>query len=325
MTHDKQLETPPRGEVILYRSRNADITVEVRAEDGNVWLNRQQLSALFSRDVKTIGKHVNNALQEELCDIPTVAKFATVQKEGTREVVRQVEYYNIDMILSVGYRVKSTEGVYFRRWANTVLKNFLLKGAAINHKRLKELNKTIEILARSESPEISGISSVLQQYARGLTCLDDYDHKRLKKTSRPAKEKWRLTYDKARQLVDSMRFGAKSELFGREKDNLFKSALGTIYQTFGEEELYPSVQEKAANLLYLVVKNHAFIDGNKRIAAALFVYFLDKNNALRTKSGELLISNNALAAMTLMIALSQAEEKETMCLIVMNMLETPEN
>ena len=311
---------PPKAEVVLYHAQNAEVTVEVRTDGDTVWLNRQQLAELFGRDVKTIGKHINNALSEELLGMATVAKFATVQNESGRSVARQIEHYNLDMILSVGYRVKSAEGIHFRRWATSVLKQHLMRGYTVNEKRLAQLNQALEILSRSATPEISGISSVLSAFAVGLSLLDDYDHHSLSKPQGTTSD-WRLGYDEARTFVDSMRFGKESELFGREKDDSFKSALGAIYQTFGGRDVYPSVQEKAANLLYLTVKNHAFVDGNKRIAAALFVYFLDKNKALKDESGALRISNETLAAITLMIALSHPDEKETMCLLVMNMFE----
>ncbi len=307
---------PPKGEVIIYKSSATSASVEVRADSETVWLNRQQMASLFARDVKTIGKHIKNALQEELVDFSVVAKFATTAADGK---IYQVEHYNLDMILSVGYRVKSPEGIYFRRWATNVLKQHLLQGYTINKNRLTQLNKVIEIISRSELPEVAGISAVITQFTDGLQLLDDYDHQSLTKP-KGTETDWKLTYEESRQLIDLMSFGNESELFGREKDESFKSALGAIYQTFGGKELYPSIQEKAANLLYMAVKNHAFIDGNKRIAAAIFVYFLDMTSALKKESGEMFISNNALAAITLMIALSRPEEKEIMCLLVMNML-----
>jgi prophage maintenance system killer protein len=295
--------------------------LEVRTDSDTVWLNRQQLALLFGRDVKTIGKHIGNALREELADIPTVANFATVQTEGNRQVIRQIEHYNLDMILSIGYRVKSTEGVYFRRWATSVLREHLIQGYTINQKRMERLNKVLEIYARSAIPEIAGISGVLRQFTQGLDLLDSYDHQSVAKPKgKPGGGP--LSYEEARTFIDSMIFGNESALFGKEKDDSFKSTLGAIYQTFGGQELYPGVQEKAANLLYLTVKNHSFPDANNRIAAALFVYFLDKNDALFAPSRRPLIDNNALAATTLMIALSRPEEKDIMCALVMNMLET---
>jgi prophage maintenance system killer protein len=307
--------------IVIYEAASKGVLVEVRTDKDTVWLNRQQLATLFARDVKTIGKHINNALREELTGIPVVAKFATTALDGK---TYQVEHYNLDMILSVGFRVKSSEGIHFRRWANTILQQHLINGYTINQNRLEHLNKVIEVIARSEVPEIAGIASVLDVYSNGLNLLDGYDHQALQHPKGDAAQ-WKLAYDEARAFVDSMMFSESSTLFGQEKDDSFHSALGAIYQTFGGDEVYPSVQEKAANLLYFIVKNHSFVDGNKRIAAALFVYFLDKNDALKKANGELLISNNALAATTLMIALSRPEEKETMCLLVMNMLNDTED
>ncbi|MDO4627839.1 MAG: virulence protein RhuM/Fic/DOC family protein [Planctomycetia bacterium] len=314
------MSTNSKHEIVIYQSKDGQTNIDVKFDGDTVWLNRQQMAELFGRDVKTIGKHIGNALKEELTDLSTVAKFATVQKEGTREVVRQVEYYNLDMILSVGYRVKSAEGVSFRRWANRILREYLLRGVVINQPRLQQLGQIVNVFSRSATPEIAGIASVLQEYVGGLDQLDNYDHHSFTKP-KGTKDSWVLTYDEARVFVDSMKFGQESELFGREKDEMFKSALGAVYQTFSGQELYLTLQEKAANLLYMVVKNHAFLDGNKRIAAALFVWFLDKNGALRNAQNQLIIDNNALAAITLMIALSKPEEKELMCLLVMNMLE----
>ena len=236
---------------------------------------------------------------------------------------KPVAFYSLDIILSVGYRVNSRKAIEFRKWANSVLKEYLLKGVIINQSRLDQLNKTIEIISRSCIPEISVIASILQDYTKGLDLLDSYDHQEFSKPKSKNKGKWKLTYKEARKFIDSMKFGKESSLFGREKDDSFKSSLGTIYQTFDRKELYPSIQEKAANLLYLVVKNHSFTDGNKRIAAALFVYFLHKNKALKNKNEQLLIDNNALAATTLMIALSKPQEKEIMCSLVVNFICQP--
>jgi prophage maintenance system killer protein/prophage antirepressor-like protein len=308
------------NQIEIYENKDG-VQINVLTDGDTVWLNRSQLAQLFNRDVKTIGKHVSNALEEELSGMSTVAKFATVQMEGNRKITRQVEHYNLDMILSVGYRVKSNEGIQFRRWVTTVLKQYMIRGYAVNRQRLTQLNQAIEIIARSENPQIAGLADVLQNYSAGLDLLDEYDHQNLAKPKGDAAS-WILTYEEARAFINSMKFNELSDLFGQERGDSFKGSLGAIYQTFGGLELYPSIQEKAANLLYFVVKNHSFTDGNKRIAAALFVYFLDKNSALRDKDDKLIISNNALAAITLMIALSKPEEKEIMCSLVMNMLNT---
>jgi prophage maintenance system killer protein len=304
------------SQVVLYRTQDQSTVLEVRTEGDSVWLNRQQMALLFGRDIKTIGKHIKNALNEELSGFSVVAKFATTATDGKSY---QVEHYALDTVLSVGYRVKSAEGIRFRQWANSVLKQHLLQGYTTNENRLKQLNRVVEIISRSVVPEISGLSDILRRFTHGLDLLDEYDHQTLSKpTGMPSD--WCLTYEEARVFIDSMKFGNESGLFGFERDESFKGTLGAIYQTFGGSEVYPSVQEKAANLLYLTVKNHSFTDGNKRIAAALFVFFLDKNGALFGKDNHPLIDNNALAAATLMIALSRPEEKEIMCSLVMNML-----
>ena len=303
--------------IILYEAVKTASKVDVRFDGETAWLNRNQIAILFKRDVKTIGKHINNALREELKEFPVVANFATTATDGK---TYNVEHYNLDMILSIGYRVKSEEGIYFRQWANKVLKQYLLKGVAVNKNRLEQLNKTIEIISRSQNMEISGVANILQHFTAGLDLLDDYDYQTLKKP-KGTKNSWVLTYENAKSVINSMKFNEKSSLFGNEKDQSFKSSVNTIYQTFGKKEFYPTVQEKAANLLYLIVKNHSFTDGNKRIAAALFVYFLDKTNILRLANGGLIIDNNTLAAITLMIALSRPVEKEQMVLLVMNFLD----
>ena len=241
-------------------------------------------------------------------------------------VKQKVPFYTLDVIISVGYRVKSKRGILFRRWANSVLKEYLIKGYALNQNRLDELNTVIDIISRSSIPEISGVASVLDFFTKGLNILDDYDHQVLKKPSSndknnsEQKESWQLTYEEGRKVIESMRFAETSSLFGNEKDNSFKSTLGAIYQTFDGKDVYHTLEEKAANLLYMLVKNHSFNDGNKRIAAALFIYFLEKNNLLFDSNKNPIIDNNTLAAMTLMIALSKPEEKEIMCLLVLNML-----
>lgn len=262
-------------EVIDFREGEVVLSVRVEPQSETVWLNRQQMAQLFERDVKTIGKHIQAALREEL-DVSTVAKFATVQQEGERRVSRQVEYYNLDMIISVGYRVKSARGVQFRHWATGVLRQYLMQGYAVQHRRLQDLSTTIRVMKRVENKlDSTQILEVVQQYTRSLDLLDDYDHQRLTKP-RGDSLAYVLTYEECRKLIDSMRYGAESSVFGNEMDDSFKGALGNIYQSICGQDVYPSTQEKAANLLYLVTKNHAFSDGNKRIAAAVFLYFLKK-------------------------------------------------
>ena len=306
-------------EEIHFREGEFELSVRVEPQADTVWLNRQQMAQLFDRDIKTIGKHIQSALREEL-DNSTVAKFATVQLEGAREVERQVEYYNLDMIISVGYRVKSARGVQFRRWATNVLRQYLMQGYVCQQKRLHDLSTTIRVMKRVENKlDSAQILEVVQQYTRSLDLLDDYDHQRLQKPQGDT-HAYVLTYEECRKLIDSMRYGAESSVFGNEKDDSFKGSLGNIYQSFAGKDVYPSAQEKAANLLYLVTKNHAFSDGNKRIAAAVFLYFLERNGLL-FRDGEKVIADHTLVAMVVMIAESKPEEKETMVKLVMNFLD----
>lgn len=233
--------------------------LSVNVENETVWLNRNQMAELFERDVKTIGKHINNALTEELLnDESTVAKIATVQMEGTRKVERYIEYYSLDVIISVGYRVKSKRGVEFRRWANSVLKQYILKGYAVNDNRIKQLGEVIRIMKRTENElDSKQVLSVIEKYSNALDLLDSYDHQNM---TRPKGNEatYVLSYDECMQVIQSMRFGDESDLFGKEKDDSFKGSIGNIYQSFAGVDLYESLEEKAANLLYFVTKNHSF-------------------------------------------------------------------
>ena len=285
-----------------------------------VWLNRNQLAELFGRDIKTIGKHIGNALKEELEESEVVAKFATTTRHGAIEGKTQThltEYYNLDMIISVGYRVKSKRGVEFRRWANNVLKQYVLQGYAVNQKRLNDLGSVVKLLKRTEnSLDAKQVLTVVERYNTALDLLDSYDHQTLQRPKgKPTT--YRLTYEEYRQVIDSMRFGEVSDLFGLEKDDSFKGSIGNIYQSFAGGEIYPSLEEKAANLLYFVTKSHSFADGNKRIAATMFLYFLDKNGILFA-DGEKLIDDHTLVALTIMIAESRPKEKERMIDVIMN-------
>ena len=309
--------------IVLFESADGMVSlpVLVDANRGEVWLNRANLAELFGRDIKTIGKHINNALKEELADTEsrTVAKFATVQREGNREVERQVEHYSLDMILSVGYRVKSQRGVEFRRWATDVLRRYIVDGHAENEKRLEQLGKIATIMARiPDSLETRQVLDIVQSYTAALDLLDDYDHQRLSAPKGDAAT-YVLEYGECRKVIDGMRFGNESDLFGVEKDDSFKGSIGNIYQSFDGREIYPSLQEKAANLLYFVVKNHSFLDGNKRIAATMFLYFLDRNGVL-FDGGRKLINDSTLVAITIMIAESKPKEKDAMVALVMNFL-----
>ena len=310
-----------KNEIVIFETEDKSIVLPVTVESETVWLNRNQMAELFGRDVKTIGKHINNSLKEELDESgATVAKFATVQMEGEREVERYIEYYNLDVIISVGYRVKSKRGVEFRRWANSVLKQYILKGYAVNDNRIKQLGEVIRIMKRTEhNLDSEQVLSVIEQYSKALDLLDSYDHQNM---TRPKGNEaiYVLDYEECMQVIESMRFGAESELFGREKDDSFKGSIGNIYQSFAGMDVYESLEEKAANLLYFVTKNHSFLDGNKRIAATMFLYFLDKNQALFA-DGKKKIDDATLMALTIMIAESRPEEKEMMVSVIMNCMQ----
>ncbi len=313
-----------KNEIILFE--NQGVKLEVNLKDETVWLNRQQLSKLFERDIKTIGKHINNALSEELKNIPTVAKFATVQKEGRRNVTRDIEYYNLDMILSIGYRVKSNKGVIFRRWANNVLKEYTLKGYAVNQRRLEYLEKTIKLIdianridKRLENNDAKEILKVIGEYSKALDLLDDYDHKTLKKVNGNIDER-KIEYSQCIDLINKLRFNEESSLFALERDKGLESIIGNIYQSFAGQDIYKSIEEKGANFLYLIVKNHVFADGNKRIAATLFIYFLNFYGILY-KEGIQTIDNNTLTALTLLIAESNPKEKDVIIDLVINFLD----
>ena len=309
------------NEIVIFEADDKSIVLPVAVENETVWLNRSQMAELFARDVKTIGKHINNALKEELDrSEATVAKFATVQFEGGREVERSIEYYNLDVIISVGYRVKSKRGVEFRRWANSVLKQYILKGYAVNDNRIKQLGDVIRIMKRTEDAlDSRQVLSVIERYSAALDLLDSYDHQTM---TRPKGNvaTYVLDYEECMQVIERMRFGDESDLFGREKDDSFKGSIGNIYQSFGGVELYESLEEKAANLLYFVTRNHSFLDGNKRIAATMFLYFLDRNQVLFV-DGNKKIDDRTLVALTIMIAESKPEEKEMMVSVVMNCMQ----
>lgn len=306
------------NEILFFETEDKQVKLPVNVENGSVWLNQNQIAKLFDRDIKTIGKYISTALKEELDNIEsTVAEFATVQMEGNREVERNVEYYNLDVIISVGYRIKSKRGVEFRRWANSVLKQYILNGYAVNDIRIRQLGEVIRIMTRPENESDSRqVLSVIEKYSSALDLLDAYDHQNM---TRPEGNRatYVLSYEECMDVIQSMRFGDESDLFGKEKDDSFKGSIGNIYQSFGEREIYESLEEKAANLLYFVTKNHSFFDGNKRIAATMFLYFLDKNKALFI-DGQKKIEDAALVALTIMIAESRPEEKEMMISVVMN-------
>ena len=309
------------NEIILYKDGELELPMEVAPDRETVWLNRNQLAVLFDRDVKTIGKHINNALKEEL-DSSVVAKFATTASDGK---TYKVDYYNLDMIISVGYRVKSPRGIAFRKWAVSILKEYIVQGYAVNAKRLNVLNKVVEIQSNiiADVLELDSreVFDVIQKYTQALELLDDYDHQIVQKPKISNEKAYQLTFNECKKLIESMTFSKSSTIFGKEKTKgVLEGIIGSVYQTAFGEDVYPSVQEKAANLLYFIVKDHPFIDGCKRIAASIFLYFLNKNNLL-FKNDKKIISDSTLVAITLLLAESKPEEKEIMINVIMNFLE----
>ena len=307
------------NELILFETEDRSVTLTVPVNQEMVWLSRNQMAELFDRDIKTIGKHINNALREEL-DNSTVAKFATVQNEGGREVERFIEYYNLDVIISVGYRVKSKRGVEFRKWANSVLRQYILRGYAVNNNRIAQLGEVIQIMKRTQnSLDSKQVLSVIERYSTALDLLDAYDHQNMSRPKGNAAT-YVLTYEECMDIIASMRFGDESDIFGKEKDGSFEGSIGNIYQSFAGQDLYPTLEEKAAHLLYFVTKNHSFLDGNKRIAATVFLYFLDRNGVLFI-DGEKTIDDHTLVALTIMIAESKPDEMEMMITVIMNCMK----
>ena len=308
-----------KNEIVLFKNQN--VKLKVNMKDETVWLNANQMAELFGRDYKTIRKHINNVLKEELDD-STVANFATTAKDGKNY---QVDYYNLDMIISVGYRVKSQNGIIFRKWATKILKDYMIKGYAINQKRLEYLEKTVKLIdiAGRIDTELKGneaqeIIKVINNYSNALDLLDDYDHKRITKPIGTKNNK-QITYEDCLNIIVKLKFGNNSNLFALERNQGLKEIIGTIYQSFDGKDLYSTIEEKAANFLYLIIKNHAFIDGNKRIAATLFIYFLEFYNILYNEKGQV-IDNNTLVAITLLIAESNPKEKNILTDLVMNFL-----
>ena len=314
------------NEIILFE--NQEVKLEVNLKDETVWLNSEQMAQLFGRDYKTIRKHINNALKEELKNEVVVAKFENTTEHGaiqSKTQTHMVEYYNLDMIISVGYRVKSNNGVIFRKWANKILKEYLIKGYAVNQRRLEYLEKTIKLIdianridERLEGNDAKEILKVIGDYSRALDLLDDYDHKTLKKIDGNIDER-KIEYKECIEVINKLRFNEESSLFAVERDKGLESIIRNIYQSFDGQDIYKSIEEKGANFLYLIVKNHVFTDGNKRIAATLFIYFLNFYGILY-KDGEQTIDNNTLTALTLLIAESNPKEKEVIIDLVMNFL-----
>ena len=307
------------NEIIVFE--NDSIKLDVNLKDETVWLNLEQISRLFGRDKSVISRHIKNILEEEL-DNSVVANFATTANDGK---TYNVDYYNLDMIISVGYRVKSKNGIIFRRWANKVLKDYIIKGYAVNEKRLEFLEKKVKLLDiatrgrdRYTPSETKDILNVINNYSNALNLLDDYDHRTLNKVEGIISEQ-KITYEDCLGIIYTLKFNEKSDLFGLQRDKGLESIINNIYQTYAGIDIYKSVEEKAANFLYFIVKNHVFIDGNKRIAATLFIYFLFYYDILY-KDDKKIIENNTLVALTLLITESNPKEKNIIIDLIMNFL-----
>ena len=326
----------PRGEIVIYESADGGAYVEARLEEETVWLTQAQMVDLFQTTKQNVSLHIGNVFKEaELCEDSVVKEYLTTAADGKGY---RTKFYNLDVIISVGYRIKSRRGTDFRIWATNVLRDHITKGYTINQRRLveqaehyQELQKAVrligEVLTQQalDAPQTEGLLRVVTDYAYALSLLDDYDHQQVTIRNITRKEPFEITYEAARKAVDAMADRMRQEgkelgLFGREKDESFKSSLATIYQTFGGDDLYPSIEEKAANLLYFVTKNHSFSDGNKRIAAAIFLWFLDANGLLYAEDGRKRLGDNALVALTLMIAESKPQHKDIIIKVIVNLI-----
>lgn len=304
------------NDILLFTDHDIQLEVPISPEQETVWLTQDQMSILFDTARSSIAYHINNIFKEGELERETSVEIFDRSKG---KASRPPTYYNLDVIISVGYRVKSKRGVAFRKWANNVLKQYILQGYAVNEGRMNQLGQVLKVMKRAQHALDAGqVLSVVERYSRAMDLLDAYDHQTMPRP-KGRDAMYVLHYEECRALIDSMRFGDDSTLFGNEKDASFKGSIAAIYQSFGGEDLYPSLEEKAANLLYFVTKNHSFSDGNKRIAAAIFLYFLDKNGAL-FQNGVKLIDDHTLVALTILIAESEPEEKEMMVSVVMNCL-----
>ena len=326
-------EVMKQDQIVIYQTEDGQTQIDVRLENETVWLTQTQMAQLFKSSRTNVLEHIQHIYEvEELEKEATCRNFRQVRQEGKRMVNRTMTMYNLDMIISVGYRVNSKRGVKFRQWANKVLKEYLIKGYVVNERIRKEqigelrqlvgmLGRTIQDQPLLSTDETNALFEVVTDYTYALDTLDNYDYQRLTINKTTKKEPFHATYENAMEEIRLLRdkFGG-SALFGNEKDDSFKSSIGQIYQTFGGEELYPSVEEKAAMLLYLVTKNHSFSDGNKRIAATLFLWFLNSNRILYRKDGSKRLADNTLVALTLMIAESKTEEKDVMVKVVVNLI-----
>ena len=316
-----------KNEIILFENQN--VKLEVNVKDETVWLSLEQLATLFNRDRTVIKRHINNIFKEdELKENEVCAKFAHTTAHGAltdKTQTRNIEYYNLDMIISIGYRVKSQNGIIFRKWANKILKDYLIRGYAINQKRLDYLEKTVKLIdianrtnENLENADAKEILKVIATYSKALDLLDDYDHRNLLKPKGNSSQK-QIRYEDCLDVINKLRFNEESDIFAIERNKGLQSIIGNIYQTFDGTDVYKSIEEKAANFLYMIVKNHVFIDGNKRIAATLFIYFLNYYDLLY-KENKQVIDNNTLASLTLLIAESNPKEKEVIIDLVMNFL-----
>ena len=310
-----------KNEIILFE--NQGVKLEVNLKDETVWLTQKQMAELFDKDRRTITRHIQNIYKDGELDENVVCSFFEHTAEDGKKY--KVQYYNLDMIISVGYRVNSKRGILFRKWATKVLKDYMLKGYAVNKKRLEYLEKTVKLIdianrmdERLEENDAKEILRVIGQYSKALDLLDEYDHRTLKKIKGNTDER-KIEYNSCIEIINKLRFNEESDLFAVERDKGLESIIGNIYQSFGGQDIYKSIEEKAANFLYLIVKNHVFADGNKRIAATLFIYFLNFYGILY-KNGEQTIDNNTLAALTLLIAESNPKEKEVIIDLVVNFL-----
>lgn len=314
-----------KNEIVLFE--NQDVKLEVNMKDETVWLSQQQMALLFNSSRTNIIEHINNIYSEEELDkVSTCQNFRQVQKEGKRNIARNIPFYNLDMIISVGYRVKSKNGIVFRKWANKIIKDYLIKGYAVNNKRLEYLEKTIKLLdiagridGELSANEAQSIIKVINKYSNALNLLDKYDYKKVSKP-KGTKNNKKITYEECINIINTLRFNNYSDLFALERNNGLKGIIDDIYSTFDGSDLYSTVEEKAANMLYLVTKNHVFIDGNKRIAATLFIYFLNYYGLLYNEKG-MVIDNNTLVVVTILIAQSDPKEKEVLVDLVMNFLK----
>ena len=320
-----------KGEILIYQNPNNDFEIQVKLEQDTIWLSQKLMAELFEKDSDTIGLHIKNIFKEkELSENSTTEFFSVVQKEGKREVERKIKFYNLDVILSVGYRVSSKKGTQFRQWATQRLKEHLVQGYSINQKRLEQLQQTIQLIQKSGSNDVSlseakGLLDIISNYTQSFVLLNQFDSNSLKENQLNDNITYEIDYVEAKNAVRELKKllikkKEATELFGNEKDNSFQGTLQNIVQSFGGQYVYPTIEEQAAHLLYFIIKNHPFSDGNKRIGAFLFIWFLDKNKHRFKKSGEAKINDNGLTALALLVAQSNPADKELMVKLIVNLI-----